>query len=86
MSDIGHNSIAPDSNERLISLVDRIERLNDERKNISDDIKDVYVEAKSAGYDVKVLRRVISDRAKDAAEVEEQDAIRDMYLKVVGLY
>ena len=77
---IGHNI----ANERLRSLVERIERLEEERKAIGSDIKDIYTEAKSAGFDVKVMRRLIADRRKDAAEVEEMETLLDVYRKAIG--
>jgi uncharacterized protein (UPF0335 family) len=87
----GHNSgednpaqgnIAAD---RLRSLVDRIERMEEERKAISSDIKDIYVEAKSAGFDTKVLRALIAIRKKEAAEVEEQETLLDVYRRALGM-
>ena len=80
MSKIGHNVAA----ERLMSIVERIERLEDERKNLQSDIKDIYTEAKSAGYDVKVLRMVIASRKKDQAEWEEQQALLETYMRALG--
>ena len=58
--------------DRLRSLVDRIERLEEERKALAGDIKDIYAEAKSAGFDVKVLRQLIRLRKQEPAEIEEQ--------------
>ena len=78
----GHNS---DPAEKLRSLVERIERLNEERKELSSDIRDIYVEAKSAGYDTKVLRQVIADRAKDIEELREQEAMRETYRNALGM-
>lgn len=80
MSKIGHNVAA----ERLMSIVERIEKLEDERKNLQADIKDIYTEAKSAGYDVKVLRMVIASRKKDQAEWEEQQALLETYMRALG--
>jgi uncharacterized protein (UPF0335 family) len=80
MSKIGHNVAA----ERLISIVERIEKLEEERKHLQEDIKDIYTEAKSAGYDVKVLRMVIANRKKDQAEWEEQQALLETYMRALG--
>ena len=80
MSQIGHNVAA----ERLMSIVERIERLEDERKDLQADIKDIYTEAKSAGYDVKVLRMVIANRKKNQAEWEEQQALLETYMRALG--
>lgn len=71
--------------EQLASIVSRIERLEDEKKNLSDDIKDVYAEAKSNGFDVKTLRAVIRLRKQDRAEREEQQALLDLYLSALGM-
>ena len=71
--------------DRLRSLVDRIERLEEERKALSSDIKDIYAEAKSAGFDVKVLRQLIRIRKQEAAEVEEQETLLDVYRRALGM-
>ena len=71
--------------DRLRSIVDRIERLEEERKAIGSDVKDIYTEAKSAGFDVRVLRRLIADRKKDAAEVEEIETMLDLYRRALGM-
>ncbi|WAP68851.1 DUF2312 domain-containing protein [Jiella pelagia] len=76
------NGVAQD---QLRSFVERIERLEEEKKTISDDIKDVYAEAKGNGFDTKVLRRVISLRKQDADERSEQEAILDLYLQALGM-
>jgi uncharacterized protein (UPF0335 family) len=71
--------------DRLRSLVDRIERLEEERKALSSDIKDIYLEAKSAGFDIKVLRQLIRIRKQEAAEVEEQETLLDVYRRALGM-
>jgi uncharacterized protein (UPF0335 family) len=71
--------------DQLLSIIERIERLEEEKKGISDDIKEVYAEAKGNGFDTKVLRKVISIRRQDAAEREEQDAILELYLSALGM-
>ena len=71
--------------ERLRSIVDRIERLEEERKALSSDIKDIYAEAKSAGFDVKVLRQLIRIRKQEAAEVEELETMLDVYRRALGM-
>ena len=70
---------------QLKSIVERIERLEEEKKAIADDIKDVYGEAKGNGYDTKVLRTVIRLRKQDASEREEQDAILELYKNALGM-
>ena len=71
--------------EQLRSVVERIERLEEEKKAIADDIRDIYAEAKANGFDTKVLRQVVSLRKKDLTERQEQDAIRDLYLQALGM-
>jgi uncharacterized protein (UPF0335 family) len=71
--------------DRLRSLVERIERLEEERKALSSDIKDIFAEAKSAGFDVKVLRQLIRVRKQEAAEVEEQETMLDIYRRALGM-
>jgi uncharacterized protein (UPF0335 family) len=71
--------------DRLRSLVDRIERLEEERKALGNDIKDIYAEAKSAGFDVKVLRQLIRLRKQEPAEVEEQETLLDLYKRAIGM-
>jgi len=83
MSEAGHNSIASD---RLLSIIERIERLNEEKKGLTADIRDIMAEAKSAGFLPKVIREIIKMRAEDEAEREEREAIRDAYLKALGMY
>lgn len=71
--------------KRLQSIVDRIERLEEEKAALAADIREIYTEAKSAGYDVKVLRQVIKTRKLDKAEREEQDALRETYMHALGM-
>ncbi|QFI65760.1 hypothetical protein EKH55_0886 [Sinorhizobium alkalisoli] len=71
--------------DQLRGFIERIERLEEEKKSIADDIKDVYGEAKSMGFDTKILRKVISIRKQDADERAEQEAILDTYLHALGM-
>jgi uncharacterized protein (UPF0335 family) len=71
--------------DRLRSIVDRIERLEEERKALGGDIRDIYAEAKSAGFDVKVLRQLIRVRRQEAADVEEQETLLDVYRRALGM-
>ena len=73
------------SAERLRSLIERIERLEEERKALAGDIKDIYSEAKSAGFDVKVIRQLIRIRKQEPAEVEEQETLLDVYRRALGM-
>lgn len=70
---------------QLKSIVERIERLEEEKKTIAGDIKEVYAEAKASGFDTKILRKVISLRKKDAAEREEEESMLDVYLAALGM-
>ncbi len=71
--------------DRLRSLIERIERLEEERKALAGDIKDIYAEAKSAGFDVKVIRQIIRIRGQEPAEVEEQENLLDVYRRALGM-
>ena len=71
--------------DQLRAFVERIERLEEEKKVISDDIKDVYAEAKGNGYDVKILRKVVSLRKKQPHEREEEEAVLDLYMHALGM-
>ncbi len=71
--------------DQLRAFVERIERLEEEKKTIADDIKDVYGEAKAMGFDTKVLRKVISIRKQDQNERMEQEAVLDTYLHALGM-
>ncbi len=71
--------------DQLKSVVERIERLEEEKKAISDDIRDVYAEAKGNGFDTKALRAVVRLRKQDKQEREEQDAILQVYLAALGM-
>ena len=71
--------------ERLRSLVERIERLDEERKALGNDIRDIYAEAKCAGFDVKVLRQLIRIRKQEPAEVEQQESLLTVYRHALGM-
>ena len=71
--------------DRLKSFIERIERLEEEKKAIADDIKEVYAEAKGNGFDTKVLRQVIRIRRQDRAERMEQEAILELYMAALGM-
>lgn len=69
--------------EQLRGFVERIERLEEEKKGIAEDIKEVYAQAKAVGFDTKILRKVISLRKIDASERQEQEALLDVYLHAI---
>ena len=71
--------------DRLRSIIERVERLEEEKTALSGDIKDIFTEAKSAGFDVKVLRQIIRIRRQEPAEVEEQETLMDLYRRALGM-
>lgn len=82
MADIAGESVAQD---QLRAFVERIERMEEEKQAIADDIKEIYAEAKGNGFDVKVLRQVVRIRKQDHSERMEQEAILDLYLAALGM-
>lgn len=76
------SSVAAD---QLKSIIERIERLEEEKAGIAGDISDVYAEAKGNGFDVKVLRSIIRLRKKDHDERQEEEAILSLYLSALGM-
>lgn len=83
-ADIGHNSAVLEA-DQLKAFLERIERLEEEKKTISDDIKDVYGELKGVGYDVKAMRTIVRMRKMDANDRAEQETILDTYLHALGM-
>jgi uncharacterized protein (UPF0335 family) len=71
--------------DQLKAFVERIERLEEEKKATSDDIRDVYAEAKGTGFDVKALRTIVRLRKQDANERREQQAVLETYMHALGL-
>lgn len=71
--------------DRLRSIIERVERLEEERKALGADIRDIFTEAKSAGFDVKVVKQIIKLRKQEPAEVEEQETLLDIYRKALGV-
>lgn len=71
--------------DRLKSIIERVERLEEEKKSLSSDIKDIFAEAKSAGFDVKVIRQILRIRKQDPAEAEEQMTLLDIYRHALGM-
>lgn len=69
---------------RLRTIIERIERLEEDKAAILADQKEVFAEAKGEGYDVKVLRKVVARRKQDKAKLQEEDAIMDLYLSALG--
>ena len=71
--------------DQLKAFVERVERLEEEKKAIADDVRDVYAEAKASGFDVKALRAVVRLRKQDVNERKEQEAILETYLHALGM-
>ena len=70
--------------DRLRTIIERIERLEEDKAAVAADIKEVFAEAKGEGYDVKVLRKVVRIRKQDKAKRQEEEAILDLYLSAIG--
>lgn len=73
------------TNNQLQAIIERIERLEDEKSMIQEGIKDIYSEAKGNGFDPKIIRKVVSIRKKDQAKVKEEQALLDTYLAALGM-
>jgi uncharacterized protein (UPF0335 family) len=71
--------------DRLRSIIERIERLEEEKKALSSDIKDIMAEAKSAGFEPKALRRVLAARRMEAQEREELEGLLEVYMNALGM-
>jgi uncharacterized protein (UPF0335 family) len=71
--------------DQLKSIIERIERLEEEKKTISDDIRDVYAESKGNGFDVKALRTIVRLRKQDPNERQEQETILETYMQALGM-
>lgn len=88
MAAIGHNSGSDAhgvARDQLRAFIERIERLEEEKKTIADDIKDVFGEAKSMGFDTKVIRAVLARRKRDRDELTEFEAVLNTYLMALGM-
>ena len=79
---IGESS---ESAAELLQFVERIERLEEEKKAIADDVKDVFAELKGRGFDVKAVRAILRIRKQDHSERQEQEAILELYLSALGM-
>ncbi|WP_200922350.1 DUF2312 domain-containing protein [Sphingomonas sp. Leaf17] len=79
---MGGGSVAADE---LRLLIERAERLEEEKKGIADDIKDVMAEAKSRGYDTKAIRKIMSIRKKKKEEYQEEETILETYMTALGM-
>jgi len=85
---IGHNSGSDDmtvAGGQLRAFIERVERLEEEKKSIADDIKEVYAEAKGTGFDTKIVRRIVRMRKMDQAQRQEEETITELYLAALGM-
>ena len=79
---VSSDSVAQD---QLRAFIERIERMEEEKKAIADDIKEIYAEAKGNGFDTKVLRQIVRIRKQDASERMEQEALLELYMAALGM-
>jgi uncharacterized protein (UPF0335 family) len=80
MPDVG--GIAGD---RLKSFIERIERLEEEKRTLAEDIKEVYAEAKGTGFDTKIIRQIIRIRKRDQDELDEEESLLEVYMRALGM-
>ncbi|MEI6986194.1 MAG: DUF2312 domain-containing protein [Rhodospirillaceae bacterium] len=84
-SPAGSNDVGGIAAAQLRSFVERIERLEEEKKGIADDIKDLYLEAKGQGFDVKVMRKIISLRKRSKEDRQEEEQLLELYKSALGM-
>lgn len=84
---MGHNSdaVTQFSKDQLRTIIERVERMEEEKKAASDDIRDIYAEAKGNGYDVKALRTIVRMRKQDPSDRAEQETILETYMHAMGM-
>lgn len=84
---IGHNSepAAKYAADQIRSIIERVERLEEEKSGIASDIRDIYAEAKGNGFDTKALRTIVRMRKMDANERQEQEALLETYMQALGM-
>ena len=80
MTDVGGVAV-----ERLKSFIERVERLEEEKRGLSGDIKEVYAEAKGSGFEPKIMRQIIKLRRMDKADVDEEESLLDLYKRALGM-
>lgn len=84
MSETSPDILNSNAQTKLRSLIERIERLNEDRAAVAADLKEVFAEAKGDGFDTKILRKVIRLRAQDTAKRQEEEALVDLYISAIG--
>lgn len=82
MSEVGHNSVAGD---QLRLLIERVEKLEEEKQEVADLVKGVYAEAKAVGFDTKIIKKLVALRKKDADTRREEATLLDLYASAIGL-
>nr|WP_314438256.1 DUF2312 domain-containing protein [uncultured Brevundimonas sp.] len=82
--DGGSDVLTATAQGRLRSIIERLERLEEDKQAVMTDMKEVFAEAKGEGYDVKILRKVLRIRKQDKAKRQEEDAILDLYMSALG--
>jgi uncharacterized protein (UPF0335 family) len=78
------NTINTTAQGKLKSLIERIERLEEDKAAVANDLKEVYAEAKGEGFDVKIVRKVVRLRKQDSAKRQEEEALIDLYISAIG--
>jgi uncharacterized protein (UPF0335 family) len=71
--------------DQIRAIIERIERMEEEKRAITEDIKEIYAEAKGNGFDTKVLRKIVTIRKQDASERAEQEALLELYMTALGM-
>jgi uncharacterized protein (UPF0335 family) len=80
----GFDTLSASAQGKLKSLIERIERLEEDRKAVGADLREVYAEAKGEGFDTKILRKVVRLRGQDSAKRQEEDALVELYIAAIG--
>jgi uncharacterized protein (UPF0335 family) len=78
------DTLSASAQGKLKSLIERIERLEEDRKAVGADLREVYAEAKGEGFDTKILRKVVRLRGQDSAKRQEEEALVDLYIAAIG--
>lgn len=85
MEGIGHNNMDLDARKRLQGIIDRVEDLDKRRADIGTDIRDIYAEAKSAGFEPNIIKHIVRQRKMDEAKRREQEELIDLYRAAIGM-
>jgi uncharacterized protein (UPF0335 family) len=80
-----HNSEPTVESKQLLAFIERVERLEEDKKQTSEDIKDIYAEAKGSGFDVKIMRKVVAIRKQDRDKRREEEELLSLYMSAIGL-